>query len=383
MSVVDNLKSQEFVKIRRIIHQNPELAYCEFETARFISEYLVECGIPVVTGLAKTGVVGTIEKEFAAETLLIRADMDALPIHEKTGLPFASIKGAAMHACGHDAHVAIALGAAKNIMARKDELKSNIKFVFQPAEESGNGAVALINDGVMDGNVTGAIALHVNPDVQVGTVTLKNGNRMASNDSFEIILKGIGGHGACPTQNSSITYVCAQIVDNLYSVVTRKFHAAENALISICNIECGNTYNVMPSTAAIRGTIRTYSEDIRDVIPVYMEQIVGCIAAAYDVEHEFRLKKGHPPVVNDIGMVKKAQDAAEGVAQVNWLERPSMTSDDFAYYAHRVPACYIGLGCGNVAKGITHPLHSEYFDLDEDCIQVGVNFLTNFALTFS
>ncbi|MDR1101644.1 MAG: amidohydrolase [Clostridiales bacterium] len=382
MSVIDDLKTQEVVKIRRIIHQFPELARHEVETAKFVEKYLDELEIPVTTGIAQTGVVGFIEKEFAVQTLLIRANMDALPIAERTNLPFASQRGGVMHACGNDAHTAMLLATAKNLMARRDELKSNVKLVFQPGEEDTGGALSMIEAGVLSNNVTGAIALNVNPDAQTGSIILRKGSKIAANDRFEIKLKGAGGHGANPTQNSSISYVCAQIVENLYSIATRRFETTDNALVSVCNIECGNTYNVMPSTATIRGTIRTYSDGVRDLAPVYIEQIVGCMAAAYDIEYEIRHLKGNPPVINDAAMVDKAGEAAEGIANVEWSGRPGIISDDFAYFAQKVPSCYVDLGCANAAKGIIHPIHSEFFDIDESCMKIGADFLTNFALKY-
>jgi amidohydrolase/hippurate hydrolase len=322
MGIFDALKSEEYIQIRRVLHQHPELAWHETETSKFICDYLSKLNIPFVSNVAKTGVVGLIEAPVAARTLILRADMDALPIIEKTGLPFASVRGGIMHACGHDAHVAMLLGAAKQIMKNRDKLNANIKLVFQPAEEGNNGAETMIKEGVMTGGVIGAVALHVDPTLPTGFIGLKKGAAMAANDAFEIVLKGMGGHGATPSKNSALPYICAQIVDNLYSIVARRFDPIESAVIAVCNIDCGTTFNVMPSEATIRGTIRSFADDIRELAPVYIEQIVGCLAAAYDIEFEFNRIKMHAPVVNNSEMVDKVAGNAENIAKVMWNEKP-------------------------------------------------------------
>lgn len=382
MGIFDALKTEEYVDLRRTLHQKPELAWHEVETAKFICNYLDEIGVPYVANVAKTGVAALIEAPTAAKTLIIRAEMDALPIVEKTGLKYASVRGGIMHACGHDAHIAMALGAAKQIMKNQDKLNANIKLVFQPAEEGENGAEVMVKEGVMTGGVVGAVALHVDPDLQVGYIGLKKGAAMAANDLFEITLKGQGGHGATPSKNSSLPYVCAQIVDNLYSIVSRRFDPTESAVIGVCNIDCGTAHNIMPSTATIRGTVRSFTDEIRELAPVYIEQVVGCLAAAYDIDFEFSLKRGHPSVVNNQEMVAKVAENAENIAKIMWHDKPSMMSDDFAFFAKKVPSAYIWLGCRNEAKGITSPLHDEKFDIDEDCLAIGVNLLTKIAMEF-
>lgn len=379
MSVLKNLKTSEFVNIRRIIHQTPELAFHEFETAKFIAEYLEELGIPKEEGIAGTGVVGFIEAPFATQTLLIRAEMDAVAVTEKTNLPHASRRGGIMHSCGHDAHIAMLLGAARNLVAEQHNLKTNVKLVFQPAEESEEGANAMVEAGVMEG-VTTAIALHVHPGARTNEIILKKGEMMAANDKFEIALKGIGGQDANPVQNSSLTYVTSQIVNNLYSLIPRRFYAHDSALLSVCAVECGHAYNVMPSTATIRGSIRTYSDEVRELIPVYIEQIVGCMSAAYDIDSKVKFTRGNAPVINDDIMIDRAAKATIDVGHVIYQPRPSMGSDDFSAYSSRVPSCYVRIGCAPPGQREPHSLHSEYFDIDENCIQVGIDFLTNFAM---
>jgi len=353
----------------------PELRGHEAQTMKFIADYLVEIGIKCSAD--KNGVVAHIEAEpRAAQTLLLACNISASALQEKTDLPFASIRGGIMHATGNDANIAILLTVAKEIFANRASLKSNIKFAFY------SDIKGMIDGGLLSGGVVAAMKMQLNPSHLVGDILVKKGRYLAANDNFEITLKGKGGDGRYPAAHSSLSYVVAQIVENIYSLVPRKFSAVDNALISVCNIECGNAFDVMPSKAAIRGMIQTYDENIRALSPVYIEQIAGCLAAGHEVDYEFRLIEGAPPVNNNEILADMLCTAAEKNGNLIMLRDKKMGSDDFAYLAERVRGCYFEIGCGNKAKGITAPLNSEYFDIDENAMQVGIDVLRDFAMGY-
>ena len=374
MSVLKALKNKEVSQIRQVLHKTPELAGHEVQTIKFISDYLDENNIKNTRD--DSGVTALIEAPASAGTLLLTCNISASPIQEKTNLPFASIRGGIMHATGNDAHIAILLTVAKELQARREELKSNIKIGFY------SDAKRAAAKGALSGGVIAASKLQLNPMANSGDILIKKGKCLAANDNFEIVISGKGGDGRYPAMNSSITYVIAQIVDNLYSIVPRKFSAVDNALISVCNIECGRTHDVMPSKGIIRGMIQTYDENIRALSPVYIEQIAGCLAAAYEVDYDFKLIEGAPPVYNNEIIAEKLCEVAEKSGRLINLTDQKMGSDDFAYFSGHLRGCYFEIGCGSKAKSITAPLNSEYFNIDEDAMQVGIDVLRDFALGF-
>ena len=375
--------SQEAVAIRRKLHRCAELSFREYETAAFVADYLKNLGLFVETGIAKTGVVGFLDagKE---ETVLMRADMDALPMEEESGTDFQSEHKGVMHACGHDAHMAIALCAAKLLWQMKDCLCVNVLFVFQPAEESEGGAEPMIQTGILEKyRVTSAVGLHVMNDVPVGKILLKKGPLMAAPDDFDLTILGRGGHGAYPHKCIDPISLSARVISELDTLNARTLSPFAQRVISVCMVQGGTTYNVIPDTVCMKGTVRTYDETLRREIPKQMEAIIGGICAPFGASYDFRYHFRYPPLVNDAAMVAHMEQAASAVLGKDSIvigTEPSMAGEDFAYFAKAVPSVYFYLGSGNEKSGITMPLHSQNFEIDEDCLKVGIAAMASFVL---
>ncbi|MDR0930630.1 MAG: amidohydrolase [Clostridiales bacterium] len=383
MSIVEQLKNSEVVGFRQHFHAYPELSNSEEKTAEYIVKFLSNFeGLEFAKGVAGHGVVVDINAPGATKTLLMRADMDALPIEEKNNVTYKSRNKGIMHACGHDAHMAILMGVIKSLMAQADKLKVNVRFVFQPAEEGGGGAANMIKAGVLGDNVVAAIALHMFPDIPCGMIGLKKGAIMASVDEFVLTMNGVGGHGATPEKTSVLPYVASQVVNGLYSMVPRKFAPTENSLLSVTSIDCKSSNNVMPTECVIEGSMRNFTNYARDLMPVYAEQFVGCTCAGLDVDYKFDVARLYPPLINNGAMVDELEKVVHKMAKPYYLDAPLMISEDFAFFAEYVPSVFALLGCGNKAKGINKPLHSDEFNIDEDSLDIGVKMLVQFALNF-
>lgn len=375
----------EIVSIRRHLHQHPELENQEFETAAFICAKLEKLGISYEKNVAKTGVVGLIDagKE---KTLLMRADMDALPMTEETGLPFASVNEGVMHACGHDAHVAMLLGCCMVLSRLKHRLSCNVKFVFQPAEEDAGGALPMIEAGVLENpHVDAAIGAHVNNAVPAGSVLVKDGEFMASPDDFELVIHGRGGHGAMPHKCIDPIAIGAQIVLAWNVLSARYTTPLEKHVISTNVFRAGTTYNVIPDDAVICGTVRTYNDELRHNLAKEMETVAQQIAAAFGATCDFNFIFRYPPLLNDKQMNDRFRTAVTEILGAEHLvegTEPSMGGEDFAYFSQRVPASFIHVGTGNEAKGLTAPWHNSHFNIDENGMKAGVCAMCHFALTF-
>lgn len=378
--------ADKLVQTRRELHQIPELAFCEVKTAAYICSKLEQIGIPYQSGVAQTGVVALIESAPGAKTLLLRADMDALPMQEDRTRVYCSQHDGVMHACGHDGHVAVLLGVAELLWERREELSCNVKLVFQPAEEDTGGAGPMIEAGVLDApKVDAALALHIMNEVECGKVRVRQGAVMASPDEFDLTIEGRGGHGAYPQECVDPIVIASQVV-TAFSVLASRFTSPfEPVVISVCSINGGSFYNIIPEKVSMRGTVRLYDNALRQEIPKRMEQIVKQYTEAYGAGYEWDYRKMFPPLVNDDNMVTYFRVcASEILGEENVLEggQPSMAGDDFAYFAERVPSVYFHLGAGNREKGTIMPLHSPDFDFDESCLVTGVLAVSWFALCF-
>ena len=376
---------EDVVRVRRHIHQHPELDFHEFETAAYICNYLDSLGICYEKNIAKTGVVGLIDTQ-SDKTLLIRADMDALPMQEEADVPFKSKNDGVMHACGHDAHVAMLLGCATVLWKIKERLSCNIKLLFQPAEEDAGGALPMIEAGVLENpRVDAAIGAHVNNAVPAGSVLIKDGEFMAAPDDFDLVIHGKGGHGALPHKCVDPIAIAVQILTAWNILSARYTTPLEKHVISTNCIQAGTTYNVIPDEAVIRGTVRTYDAELRRKLPVEMESIAHKIAEAFGATCDFTFTFRYPPLINDVKMAEAFRKSAANILGEDCVvpgKDPSMGGEDFAYFAERVPAVFVHVGTGNENEGITMPWHSSNFMIDESGMKAGVCAMCKFALDF-
>ncbi|KUK08161.1 MAG: Metal-dependent amidase/aminoacylase/carboxypeptidase [Caldanaerobacter subterraneus] len=363
---------EEIIGIRRKIHMHPELGFEEVKTSELVYEYLKSLGFEVKR-LAKTGVVGLLKGE-GERTIAIRADMDALPIQEENEVEYASKIPGKMHACGHDVHTAILLGTAK-VLSRIKNVKGNVKFIFQPAEETTGGALPMIEEGVLEGpRVDAIIGLHVDPDLEVGQIGITYGKAYASSDMFDVIIKGRSSHGAEPHKGIDALVIAANVISALQTFASRKTSPFTPIVVTIGTIKGGYARNIIADRVEMSGIIRMMEEERREEIVESVEKMCKDIAEAYGGDAEFRRVKGYPLLINDkvfTNLVKKSASMILG--EENVLEvSPSMGVEDFAYFLQRVPGTFYKLGCGNKEKGIDKPLHSSRFDVDERCIKVGI-----------
>lgn len=375
--------SEELRTLRRDFHQFPELSFKEFETARKIAIYMKELGYEVKENVGKTGVVALLKGAKENPTVALRADMDALPVKEMTGLSYASKNDGVMHACGHDIHVTCALGAAKILASLKDGLQGSVKFIFQPAEEINAGAKAMIDDGVLENpNVSMIFGLHNNPEIPVGKVGLKEGPLMAAVDSTFITVIGQGGHAAYPHRVIDPIVCASSIVMNLQTIVSRNVDPQKSAVISFGSINGGMANNVIPDEVKLAGTVRTFDEGLRDSIEGWMKRTVENTASGLGCKVEFNYRRDLPPVVNHPEATKIALRAAQKVFGEDGiiLPTPSMGGEDFALYQKKVPGCYFWLGVGNPDIDAVHPWHSPHFKADEEAFPLGAALLALSAL---
>lgn len=372
---------------RRSLHRIPESAFCEEKTMEWICRELERIGIPYQKEVARTGVIGLIEKTGAEKTLLLRADMDALPICEEKASSYQSEHPGMMHACGHDAHMAVLLGTAELLWDIKEELSCNVKLLFQPGEEGVGGAEPMIQEGaLLNPKVDAALALHVMNDETVGRVRMKAGGVMACPDEFDLKVIGKGGHGAYPEECINPITITSEIV-LAFSELAKELNQPERpAVISVCAaLGGGRAYNIIPQSVDVRGTVRLYDKELRERIPGLLEDIIREKVKKYDGSYEWNYRLMYPPLLNDEKMVDwLSTTCAEilGKERVVLGGKSSMAGDDFAYFAEQVPSVYFNLGSGNEEKGITMPLHSPDFEIDEDCLLTGVLSMSYAALRF-
>ena len=376
---------EEAVRIRRIIHQNPELGFEEHKTAEMIADYLKGLGMEVTTGVARTGVVGLLHGDKEGPVLALRADIDALPILEKTDVTFKSKNPGVMHACGHDMHTAMLLSAANILSQNKQHISGTIKFIFQPAEEMMGGGGMMVDEGVLSNPpVDHAFAFHVWPELATGTYGFRNGAIMASMDSFDVVLKGKQGHGAAPHQGVDAIVGAAHVVTALQTIVSRETDPVDSVVLTIGTIEAGDGYNIIPEKASFRGTVRTLHANTRKDVAASIKRIIEGVASALKLEAEinFNFSVGYPVTVNHSTFNEHAAAIATdlfGEESVQWLSKPSMASEDFAFYLEKVPGTFVFLG---VAEDPENPmkLHSDVFLPDEKAMIQGISLIVGLAL---
>ncbi len=363
----------EIVQTRRDIHRHPELGFKEKRTAELISARLASLGIPVKR-LAGTGVVGLIQGGKPGKTILIRADMDALPLQEENETDYRSEVPSVMHACGHDAHVATALATARLLNDEKENLRGNVKFMFQPAEEKPGGAKPMIREGVLKSpDVDAAIGLHVWNSLPVGKVAIRPGPIMAAADEVTIKVIGKGGHGAAAYQAIDPVVIAAHLVTALQSVASREVDPLQSVVLSICSIHAGHAFNIIPPSVDLRGTVRSFDSALRQELPGRIERIVKGVTSAFGATYEFDYRMGYPPTVNDVEISALVDHCAEELVSVREVIRSeiSMGGEDMSYILNEVPGCFFFLGTQNAEKGFDFPHHSPRFDIDESALPIG------------
>ena len=363
---------KEMIPIRRHIHSTPELSGFEFETKKQIDSYLEKWNIETIDLSMENASLGIVHGKSPGKTLAIRADIDALPILEKTEVDFASTNGA-MHACGHDMHTAILLGTAKYIQSKQEDLKGSVKFIFQPDEEKNGGAEPMIQAGAMEG-VDYVFGLHVNPNYPCGNIAFRKGFFNASVDDFTIRVKGKGGHGAHPHKSNDTVLASAHIITAIQSLISRRVSPLDPAVISVGTIHGGSKENILPSIVEMTGTLRAAREETRDYLFKEIKHLSSSIAKSMHMEIEFEVRYGFIPLVNHIEETTRLHSACLEVFepdQVHWIPEASMGGDDFAYFLKEAPGTYYSLGIGR--EGVDNPpIHSEYFNPDEEAIYYGI-----------
>ncbi len=371
----------ELIALRRRIHQHPELAFEEHETARAVAGYLEKLGIPFRTGVGRTGVVGLIGNAAAGPTVGVRADMDALPIEEASGVEFASLVPGKMHACGHDVHTTIALGVA-HALCGAGELRGAVKLIFQPAEETLSGAAAMIADGALDDPPLAAIVgFHNSPRLDTGFVAYCDGLGHASAAAFDIVLKGLAGHAAQPQRGVDAIVGAAQLVTQLQTIVSREIAPSVPAVITIGQIEGGTARNVIAGRVTLKGTVRTRDPAAEKLVEDAVRRIVSGVAESMRLEHELTWVRQVPVLKTDAGVTARTVAAMREVVggdRVIRLDEPTMGSEDFAWFAERVPAAHLRIG--SKIEGVDTSVHRADYRCDERVIGIGVRVVTRVVL---
>ncbi|HEU5327877.1 MAG: M20 metallopeptidase family protein [Thermomicrobiales bacterium] len=377
----------EVVANRRYLHQHPELSFHEEQTSRFVAEKLRDLGIETHTGIATNGVLGILRGARPGKTVLLRADMDALPIEELNDVPYKSQVPGVMHACGHDAHTAILLGVARLLSERTGEFAGTVKLAFQPAEEvPPGGAKPMIDAGIMENpHVDAAFGVHMAQELPAGTIGITPGPLCAAPDFFVATIKGLGGHAARPHAAVDPVVVAAHCIVALQTLVSRETNPLRPAVITVGQLQAGTVSNVIPEEAVLRGTVRTFDEETRQHIARRLGELIEGIATAMRATASVEYIFGYPSLVNDVamaGLVREVVSDLLGPDRV--LERePGMVGEDMAYFLQKAPGCFFQVGTNNPERGLIYGHHHPRFDIDdEQSLPVGVAAITSVALRY-
>lgn len=373
------LRSQ-LVEWRRDFHQHPELAFEEFRTAGIVAEHLHQLGMEVQAGVGKTGVVGVLEGAAEGPTVLVRADMDALPIHEANDAEYQSQTPGKMHACGHDGHTAIAMAVARLFADQRDRLKGRIKFVFQPAEEVAGGAPAMIQDGATrDPKPDVTLGLHLWNDLPVGHIAITDGPFMASAADFTLVITGKGGHGAQPQQTHDPIVAAAHIISAAQTIVSRNVHPLDTAVLSCTTIHGGDAFNVIPSDVIVTGTIRAYSDETYQLLASRFEEMAQSVAGAMQCTIEFKSERLTPPVVNDAAVGSRLRTGFSALDDSLTIHDDvrTMGAEDVGFFLQETPGVFFFVGSANKERGLDYPHHHPQFDIDEESLVIGTSLLAS------
>jgi amidohydrolase len=385
VELVDAADREFVTRLRRDLHQRPELAFEEHETAARVAGILRDAGLEVRTGVATTGVLGVLRGRRPGRTMLIRADMDALPVPEAPGRPYGSLEAGKMHACGHDGHTAMAATAARILGRLRGRLPGNVVFAFQPAEETTGGAALMIQQGALDDpKVDAAVGIHLANTLRVGQVSAQAGPITAATDGFVLTITGRGGHAARPHLSVDPVAASFQVGGALQTLMTRERSPAQPAVLTIGSIHGGTAGNVIAERVEMRGTLRTYDPALRESLKRRLEEVAAGVAGAMRAQASLQWEEGYPPTVNHpaiVALVRRA--AAQVVGQDGLVEHEaSLGGDDMAYFCAAVPGCYFRVGSANPALGLDAPHHSPRFDFDEAALPLGVEILVRATLDF-
>lgn len=370
---------ERLVALRRDLHAHPELGFEEVRTAAVVRDLLAEAGIEVATGIGRTGVVGTLRFGRGGRRIALRADMDALAMPETADRPWRSTAPGRMHACGHDGHTVMLLGAARRLARRRD-LAGTVHFVFQPAEEGRGGARAMIEDGLFDRfPVDAAYGLHNMPGLAPDAMAVVAGPQLASSDSWRVTFRGTGTHGAKPHLGRDAVTAAGHFLTMIHTVVARRVDPLEPAVVSACALAAGDfaALNVIPDDVAVGGTARAYSAGVRDLLEAEIGRLAQGVAASFGIAVDYRFDRRIPPVVNDADATRRALAAARatvGTDRVVTDFPPSTAGDDFAFFGAAVPGCYVWLGNGPAVDGALH--HNGGYDFDDRALPTGIRYWT-------
>ena len=382
------MNHQEFeslVAIRRHLHAHPELSLVEHETAAFITRQLEEAGITQISSCAETGVVALIEGDHPGPCLAFRGDIDALPIMEANTVDYKSTRAGVMHACGHDVHTTLGIGIARALASRRHEIHGSIKFIFQPAEEASPenepiGAERMVSEGVLENpDVDAIFAFHCMPTLEVGKIGYTGGPVWACSDLVEIEIEGEKTHAAYPHSGVDAVVVAAQAILALQTIPSRRIDAREPCVLSIGHMQAGESYNIIADRARLTGILRTLSEETSARAIDAIRQTVAGVAAAFGTRAHVEITPGARLTANDPGLEARCVDLMrESVGRETLVPHPpQMGAEDFAAFSRRVPGCYLFLGVRNESQGITHMIHTPYFDVDEECLRLGVTAMSD------
>jgi amidohydrolase len=385
LSLCERLETR-VISVRRALHRIPEASFAEHQTQARVCSYLKEAGIEFRSGIAKTGILGIVGGP-QGRTIALRADMDGLSLTERTGLTFASRNPGFMHACGHDAHMAMVLGAGIALKRLGTRLPGKVKLLFQPSEETApGGALGMIKEGVLKApKVGGIIGLHVDPMIPVGKVAVNAGPISASADDFRICITGRGGHGSAPQDCVDAIVAAAHFITALQTVVSRRVSALDSVVVSIGKIKGGDKSNIVADRVEMEGTIRTKSEALRRQVPRMITGILRSTCSAFKAKGEFEYIEGYPPLICDLGFadfVRQTSIEVLGRRSVIATQGFEMGGEDFAYFAREVPGVVVFVGVGNKRTGKIHRLHHPQFDIDEKALKIGMSVIAYSAYRY-
>lgn len=374
----------ELVRWRRHFHAYPELSYHEEKTSQKIANYLRELGLDVKQNIGGYGVVADLHGVKEGRTVALRADMDALPIQDEKECEYRSRIPGVMHACGHDGHMAILLGVATLLTEMREQLQGNVRFLFQPAEElPPGGAQAMIRDGALDG-VDAIFGIHLWSHFPVGRIGIREGELMAASDAFEIEIRGKGGHGGIPQDTIDTVTISAYLITQLQTVISRKLNPLKPGVLTVGMIEGGHAFNIIAEKTRMKGTVRSFDEETRELIEKQMKQVIQHTCQMHGADFGFDYIRGYPSLVNhpqETALMKKVAQNLVGEEGVFEME-PIMGGEDFAYYLRNIPGAFCFVGAGNSEKGINAPHHHPLFDIDENALKIGVQLLVQTACNY-
>ncbi len=373
------------IEVRRDLHRHPELGFAEHRTAAVVAARLEELGLDVTPGVAGTGVVGVLEGGGGpGPCLMLRADMDALPVAERADTPYRSVHDGVMHACGHDGHVATLLMVAEVLAGERASLEGTVKLVFQPAEEGGGGARRMLDEGVLDApDVDAAFGLHYWSFVPTGTLGTRPGPSMAAVDEFHLVVRGQGGHAATPHETRDALVAACHVVTALQTVVSRRADPQQAAVVTVGEIHAGTAFNVIPGEARLSGTVRCFDRDVWSSLPGWIEEVITGTCAAHGCRPELDYRRLNSPLVNDPAMAAMVADVArELVGDGGVEETTTLGGEDMGEFLDRVPGCFAFVGSRNEERGIVAPHHHPEFDLDEDALALGVELTVRVTRRF-